>query len=82
MRGPGAVQGTEKRPAYDVANKLLEFVRVIPRKDLRPSYGDGLQGAPLASTPPEVRRRPTERGEADERTREPEDPRRGDPPAV
>ena len=68
--------------SYEVANKLLEFVRIIPRTYLRPGYGDGFGGAPLASDPLGTRRQRAARGEADERTSEPEDPRRDDLPAV
>src|SRR5437867_1518140 len=38
--------------SYKVANMVLEFSTSIPRRQLRPSYGDGFLGAPLHTVPP------------------------------
>lgn len=38
--------------ANNVAKKVIEFPVTIPRKRLRPEYGDGFGGAPLDTFPP------------------------------
>src|SRR5215471_5322258 len=49
--------------SYKVANMVLEFATSIPRTQLRPSYGDGLLGAPLQSRPPRESPAPREQGD-------------------
>jgi hypothetical protein len=34
---------------YNVAKSVLDYSIKIPRERLRPNYGDGFQGAPLAT---------------------------------
>lgn len=40
-------QQRREHPSHDVANKPWQFEVSIPRKQLRPVYGDGFHGAPL-----------------------------------
>jgi hypothetical protein len=38
-------------PSPNVAKKMQEFTLMLPREQLRPSYGDGFGGAPLKGAP-------------------------------
>ena len=48
--------------SYKVANMVLEFSTSIPRRQLRPSYGDGFLDAPLHTGPPRESPMPQEQG--------------------
>ncbi len=37
-----------RHPSHNSAKKALEFTVALPRAELRPRYGDGFAGAPLA----------------------------------
>jgi hypothetical protein len=39
--------GWAQHPSHNVANTRWQYAVSIPRKQLRPAYGEGFQGAPL-----------------------------------